>query len=210
MRTEILPFLFSFVWPAAILLLVFYCVPYRREMAVRQRRWFPIMAALAVGIMVIPVGGLPLGRWFTGVCANFSMPLLALIASVIARRVFNADLLDKNGMRTALWFGAVAGCILFPMALGLGSIDPYSLGWNFSALFVITGALTTLLLWLGNRFGLVLLSAIVAYHLGLLESDNYWDYLVDPVYFLISLATVARASLRRIRRAPAGACDHAA
>ena len=200
MRTDLLPYLFSFVWPAALLLLVFCFVPRRRGLRARPGRWFAVMTALAAGIVVIPVGGLPLGRWFTGLCANFSLPLLALTAAVIGRRAFDAELLGKNGMRAALWFGAVAGCILFPMALGLGSFDPYLLGWNFSWLFVGSGALAALLLWRGNRFGLVLLSAIAAYHLGLLESDNYWDYLVDPVYFFISLAAVCLQWSRSFRR----------
>ncbi len=197
MRTELLPYFFSFIWPAALLLLVFCFVPRRRGLATRGAGWFAVMAALSVAIVVIPVGGIPLGRWFTGLCANFSLPLLALIADAISRKAFNLELLGKNGMRTALGFGALIGSVLFPMALGLGTFDPYSLGWNFSALFIITGALTSLLLWLGNRFGLVLLCAVVAYHLGLLESDNYWDYLVDPVFFIISLVAIGRRLLQR-------------
>ena len=47
--------------------------------------------------------------------------------------------------------------------------------------------LTGLLLAKQNRFGLLLLLAIVAYHLGLLESENYWDYLLDPAYCLVAL-----------------------
>lgn len=197
MRTDLLPYLFSFIWPAAILLLVFCFVA-------RPRRhpgiWLVVGAALAVGIVVFPVGGLPLGRWFTGLCANFSLPLLALIAAVIARRVFRVELLGKGGTRDAMWFGAVAGVMLYPMALGLGPVDPYALGWSFGWLFAATGTLTAICLWRGNRFGAVLLSAIAAYHLHLLESDNYWDYLVDPVYFLISLALAVRAGLRLMMR----------
>lgn len=189
MSTEMIPYLFSFVWPATLLLLVFCTV-------LRKRAWFPIMAALAIGIVFIPLGGIPLGRWLTGLCANFSLPLLALLIAMIARKAFDVELLGKDGMRAAMWFGALAGSLLFPMALGLGSFDPYPLGWNFSWLFAGSGVLTAVLLWCGNRFGLVLLSAIVAYHFGLLESNNYWDYLVDPVYFLISLVAVGRRFLR--------------
>lgn len=195
MRTDLLPYLFSYVWPVAFLLLIF-CLATRW-------RWFAAMTVLAIGIVLIPVNGLPLGRWFIGLCANFSLPLLALIASIIGRRIFNVELLGKNGNRAAMWFGAIAGVVLYPMALGLGPVDPYALGWRFSWLFAGTGALTMLLLWRGNRFGLVLLAAIITYHLGLLESENYWDYLVDPIYFLISLTIGSWQIFRRIKRAPA-------
>lgn len=197
MNNDMLPYLFSFIWPASLLLLIFCFVPRRGGLATREPGRFAIMTVLAIAIVVIPVGGIPLGRWLTGLCANFSLPLLALIADAIARKTFKVELLGKNGMNAALAFGALAGAVLYPMALGLGAFDPYSLGWSFSALFVISGALTAVLLWLGNRFGLVLLCAVAAYHLGLLESDNYWDYLVDPVFFLISLLAVIRRLFRR-------------
>lgn len=197
MNDGMLPYIFSFIWPASLLLLVFCLVPRRDGLATRGPGWFAIMTVLAVAIVVIPVGGIPLGRWFTGLCANFSIPLLALIVNVIARKAFKVELLGKSGMNAAFAFGALSGAVLFPMALGLGAFDPYSLGWSFSALFVVSALFTALLLWLGNRFGLVLLCAIAAYHLGLLESDNCWDYLVDPVFFLISLVTVIRRLFRR-------------
>lgn len=198
--TDLLPYLCSFVWPAALLLLAFCFVADRSRLRAHPNAWFAAMAALAAGIVLIPAGGLPLGRWFTGLCSNLSVPLLALIASAIGRRVFDADLPGKAGMRAAIGFGLAAGIWLYPMALGMGPIDPYSSGWGFSWLFAATGALTALLLWRGNRFGLVLLTAAVAYHLGLLESGNYWDYLVDPIYFLISLAAVGRELVRAFRR----------
>lgn len=200
MRTDLLSYLFSFVWPVAFLLLVCCFVPCPRGWRAHPGRRFAAMTVLAVGIVLIPVGGLPLGRWFTGLCANFSLPLLALMATVVGRRVFGAELLGKNGRHASTWFGVVSGGVLYPMAMGLGSADPYEAGWSFSWLFVGTGALAALLLWRGNRFGLVLFSAIGAWHLGLLESDNYWDYLVDPVSFVVSLAMGAAYLARAFRR----------
>lgn len=205
MSTDFPRYLFSFVWPVAFLMLLF-CVVFRpRRLRRHPGGWLFGMGVLAMGIVWFPVGGLPLGRWFTGLSANFSLPLLALIADAIGRRVCNAELLGQNGTRAATGFGAVAGILLYPMALGLGPVDPYALGWSFGWLFAATGALTATWLWRGNRFGLVLLAAIVAYDLRLQESNNYWDYLVDPVYFLISLVAVSRqwvqfASSRRFAR----------
>ena len=204
MSTDLPAYLFSFVWPTAALLLLS-CFVFRARIPPRPARSFSIATLCAAAIVCLPLGGIPLGRWFTGLCANFSLPLLALIADLLGRRVFGTDLLEKKGRRAAAWFGAIAGVVLYPMALGIGKLDPYVSGWFFSWLFAVAGVLTALLLLRGNRFGLALLAAIAAFHLHLLESDNYWDYLVDPVYFTVSAVLVARDSLRRIGAAADGA-----
>jgi hypothetical protein len=99
--------------------------------------------------------------------------------------------LFSAGDWTAGWaFGAVAGLALYPLALGWGRFDPYEWGWSFSPLFVVSAALSVILLWKQNRFGLLLLLAILAYSLRLLESANYWDYLLDPVYCVVSMVAI--------------------
>jgi hypothetical protein len=37
----------------------------------------------------------------------------------------------------------------------------------------------------------VLVAALLAWQLGLMESRNLWDYLVDPVLLLVSVAALA-------------------
>jgi hypothetical protein len=41
-----------------------------------------------------------------------------------------------------------------------------------------------------NRFGIVLVLAIAAWHLRAVESGNYWDCLIDPFYFLFSVGAL--------------------
>ena len=61
-------------------------------------------------------------------------------------------------------------------------------------------ALITIALMLrSNRFGWLLLVSVVAYDLRVLESPNFWDYLVDPVYWLLSLAMLTLAVLKESR-----------
>ena len=93
-----------------------------------------------------------------------------------------------------------AGLGLYPLALGWGSFDPYEWGWSFSPLFVAVAVMTALLAWKQNRFCLPLLLAIAAYHLRLQESANYWDYLLDPVYCLVSIIALAWQTLARARQ----------
>jgi hypothetical protein len=59
---------------------------------------------------------------------------------------------------------------------------------------------TATLIVTGNRFGLVLGLGVLAFDLRLLESQNLWDYLVDPVFALVSLIALARGAVRRVAR----------
>ena len=157
------------------------------------RRWALLASGSAIGavVMIVPVQGLPIARWIAGVNANFSIPLTGVLAVMILERVFERSLFSESEWKTTWGFGAIAGLALYPMALGLGSADPYVWGWQFSPLFVVIGVSTAWLVWKQNRFGLLLLAAIVAFQLRLLESANYWDYLIDPVYSLVSIGWLA-------------------
>ena len=147
-------------------------------------RWIPPAAG---GLALVPIGGVPLGRWLHGLGQTFSIPFLVLlfdfvVASFLLPSARGGAWLDLPARRAAAWWGAAAALLLYPAALGAGPFDPYSLGWNTPGVAAAAAAGGALLALAGNRFGTVLLAAGAAWHLGLLESDNAWDYLVDPVY----------------------------
>jgi hypothetical protein len=160
--------------------------------SVRGWELLALAGTIAAAIMLVPVQGLALARWIAGLNANFSISLTGLLAVIVSERLFRRALFSEREWTTAWLFGATGALVLYPMGLGLGSVDPYEWGWRFSPLFVVMGVLTTWILWNHNRFGFVLLLAVVAYQLRLLESTNYWDYLLDPVYSLVSLSWVVR------------------
>lgn len=155
------------------------------------------LALAAVCVAVLPLGGLPVGHWFASFVPGLSLPLLALLADGINRHAGGPDWLPANQRPTIFIFAAVAGLALYPSALGWGRFDVYTLGWNFSALTVAVGALAIGLIWRGHRFHLVLMAALLAWQLGLMESRNLWDYLVDPILLVVSLAALVGKLLRR-------------
>ena len=149
------------------------------------------LIALASGVLVVlPIGGLPVGRWLTTFFPNPSIPLTALLFSRTVKHSFQIKLLDSKALHTCRLFSLLAGVALYPMALGAGPFDPYSAGWHFSWLFVLLLVITLGLLLFKNRFSIVLLASILAYNLHLLESSNFWDYLIDPVLVFISIGIV--------------------
>jgi hypothetical protein len=97
----------------------------------------------------------------------------------------------------AAWiFGAVAALVLYPMGLGLTGIDPYTWGWGSVLPLTVTAA-TSLLLLRSNRFGIVLLLPFAGWVLGIQESTNFWNTLVDPFYGAAALILTANLILRR-------------
>ena len=163
-----------------------------------------IPSALALGALFISLDGIVLARWVASVSASFSVPFLGLLAIAAWERAFARPVLERRDRDAAWTFGAIAGLLLYPFALGVGSIDPYEWGWYRSPLFVVVGVLTGWLIWTRHRFGILLLAAVIALHLRLGESSNYWDYLIDPVYWFASLVVLARrvVAVRSVRLRP--------
>lgn len=163
----------------------------------RLPAWAPAVAA-AAGL--VPIAGLPLGRWLHGIGLVVSVPLLVVLVDTAGTPAGSVGFLGAAGRRAAVWFGAVAGIILYPAALGLGAFDPYVLGWRTpgvpAAVAVVGGGLALA----GNRFGLALLLAGLAWQAGVLESDNAWDYVVDPLYALLAAANLVGSGLASLAR----------
>ena len=59
-----------------------------------------------------------------------------------------------------------------------------------------------LLIWRGNRFGYFVFMAMLGYAARFQESDNFWDYLLDPVYGAVSLLVILWMIWRRWTSGP--------
>ena len=94
----------------------------------------------------------------------------------------------------------VTGVVLYPVALGIGSADPFAYGWHFGPLFIVVGIVAMIFQWRQNRFGWVLLVALVLWQVGAVESGNLWDCLVDPVFFLVAVVATCRSVITRNKR----------
>ena len=88
---------------------------------------------------------------------------------------------------------ASAALFLYPLALGWGDWDPYRLGWGapgfWSALLIFS-----LICWFrGLRLlPLLVALALLAWTVGLLESTNLWDYLIDPWLSVVAIFLCAK------------------
>ena len=145
-----------------------------------------LSASLVLLILLIPLGKFPTCRWIAVLEPNPSITLTGLLAIALIARAGGRRFFRPQDWRAAWISGSIAALILYPMGLGLTSVDPYAWGWGFM-LPIATTALVAMLLLGGNRFGIVLLLCLIGMLLSPMESHNSWDALIDPFYAFFSL-----------------------
>ncbi len=158
-----------------------------------------LFAALAVALLV-PLGGLPLAAYIRGMVGDPSVGLLLLIATQL---FWPQSPQGTPERRMAFLMIVSAGAlVLYPLALGAGAIDPYR--WGYNSLWFVSSLLLLGLIAHALRWPLVLAAislAIIGWSLGVYESRNLWDYLLDPLLALYALLATARWLWQTARRA---------
>ena len=149
-----------------------------------------VLACLLL-ISKIPLDGLPLAAYLRGFVGDLAVTTMALLIGAVVWRTMQWS--QPNLNKRALNFGAFAmfGLVLYPATLGLSAIDPYRLGFQPDLLLIVV-ACTTLALCLLRAFfaAFSLILATVAFTLDTKLSDNYWDYIVDPLLAVYALLVV--------------------
>ncbi len=101
-----------------------------------------------------------------------------------------------NRAPSAMSYRAALALLIFALpyyatSLGLGSIDPYALGYQPSALLTALIPAGLLLWWRRQHSWLAIIGLdLLAYSSGIFA--NLWDALFDPLLVLLALAIVAR------------------
>ncbi|HAF45427.1 MAG TPA: hypothetical protein DCK83_10980 [Gallionellaceae bacterium] len=166
----------------------------------RQRRvqalpWPQRMAVLLAVLLVllVPVAGLSLAGLLRGITGDLSILTLLFLLLASARTLSGCGLvLDENRAR-AVQAIAIAALLFYPLVLGLGSFDPYRLGYG-NLWFML--ALLGFAAWAALRHSILLALgialAVAAWSIGWYESPNLWDYLLDPWLGIYALAAQVR------------------
>jgi hypothetical protein len=172
------------------------------------RRWrMPIrvrvgLVLAAAAIVLLPVNDLFVAEYMRAAIGDLSITSQVLLAAAVAAYIVDRGFIDDRNVRAIMASLAIMALLLYPMALGLTPVDPYSLGYS-SAYFATALLAATLTAWHAGLYWLVacVVLAIAGYVVGILESTNLWDYLIDPLVAVYALAwTLARAACRVFRR----------
>jgi hypothetical protein len=188
------------VWALVWLLLAL-----RLPLVMRLAPWQRAGVLLLIYIMVL----LPIFGWsLAGRLRGFFGDLSTTSALLLGAALFTRLRFLSSGNAAPLWnvrerfslllFISILALLLYPFALGIGTLDPYRAGFGSVSLLLMLALLS---LWFMRR-GLYLLPlvsalAVMAWSMRLLESTNVWDYLLDAplaIYALVSVIKTFRVA----------------
>ncbi len=155
-----------------------------------------LVGAVAIAAMV-PLAGLPAAAYVRGVIGDLSITSLVLLTLTILRPLLGWRPPGSKAGFTLQLLITVAALGLYPLALGLGYFDPYRLGygnlWFLSVLLVVALAAC---FWRLPVVALCIALAVFAWGIGWYESNNLWDYLLDPLLSIYAISAVMRHSVQ--------------
>jgi hypothetical protein len=150
-----------------------------------------ILMGAVFAVMLIPFGGMPFAAYVRGLTGDLSITTLMLLWCALLRPwcacvTFGAK--HRIALSILITLAALA---LYPMALGAGAYDSYSLGYG-NLQFVVALLLLALAAWF-RKFVLIAVCialATLAWAVGWYESNNLWDYLLDPFVTIYALFSI--------------------
>ncbi|CAM3100097.1 hypothetical protein BZK31_13360 [Pseudomonas floridensis] len=168
-----------------------------------------LLAATSL-LSVIEVNDLTMAAYARSLTDDLSISSLVVLAWLTLHRLGVIRPMAATHRLLVLLVFAGMALTLYPATLGLTYFDPYRWGYNPRTMIIIVALLALVLVCLRNVPGVVMLSvATLAFTFRIKPSENYWDYLIDPLLALYCCAAllwlgvgyVYRTAVRRNRPA---------
>lgn len=173
-----------------------------------RRSWLAPTAAVSAVAAFAPIGALPLAGHLRGVVGDLSLITLVLLLIGLYRHVRGEGHVDARSSIALKSLAVVGGLFLYPMSLGLGAWDPYRLGYGDPWFLAVLLAVALASLFLDCSFVTACVAlGVLAWSVGVHESRNLWDYLLDPLLFAWALSTVFLDGARTLVRGHGQALD---
>ncbi len=135
-----------------------------------------------LGISFIPVDGLSLAAYMRSFTDDVAITSLVALAFATAVRMGMAARLGHAARLQLLIVMAALALFLYPATMGLTYVDPYRWGFNPRPMIVLVAVAALGMLALRNTLVVWMLAVgTLAFALRLKASENYWDYLIDPL-----------------------------
>lgn len=161
-----------------------------------------IAVLLLVNLFFWPLGmslELPLSAYVRGVTGELSIVTMLLLWSSVLPFTKKTPLEFKVSV-------TLIAIAFYPLALGLGMLDPYAWGYGSIGLLIATIFFAIVCGLAGWTKGVWILSfAMIAWAAHWHESANLWDYLLDPFLTIWALLAIPSAIYQKRReRAQSG------
>ncbi len=157
-----------------------------------------IATVVMIAIFSLPLKQISIAEFVRGMTGDLSITSLVLLTAYIVRRLFSKQLfLADQSLRFYILI-SVVGILFYPMALGLGDFDPYSLGYQSTG-FLLGLLVVAVFSWIKNQTLMFVCISLaeICYGLGWYESTNLWDYLIDPLLSLFSAVACLKYFFRQ-------------
>ena len=167
-----------------------------------------ISASVLSALAFIPIYEVSTVLRLKGLFADLSLTTLTLLVlwPVLRLKKISLNNTDSAGLCTIVLVLAVT---LYPMALGVGAYDPYALGfrpWALLTAIAALGVLATLRGYLVSKT--IVIVVLIGYWLRVLDSQNLWDYLIDPIVAIFAVTYLLKYSLRNGRSPSSADISH--
>jgi len=165
----------------------------------RSRACRAIAAAILVGLSLLPIGGVSGLTFLYSVVGPLSLATIVGCTVYIGSMLGLIPALARHNVILMAAVVALLGLVLYPAAIGLLPWDPYRLGFHGALLpialliiAVVSGAANSIItpLWIA--------ASAATWQSGVFSSKNLWDYTIDPIVWIASLALVTVAAVRHL------------
>ncbi|MCU7800942.1 MAG: hypothetical protein KZQ70_12565 [gamma proteobacterium symbiont of Lucinoma myriamae] len=157
-----------------------------------------LIALIVFSLSYISISGDSINFYLRGIVNDLSISSCILLGYYFISSGTTASV-NKNNTLPAFYLTALIGLFFYPAALGLGEFDPYSWGYinkahnHYSTLIFIVCLAGLMYFSFLKQYNLLLFCLVLStltYQFGILESQNLWDYLLDPLIFIYALFTI--------------------
>jgi hypothetical protein len=156
-----------------------------------RRGYSYLLAVTAFIAVTVPVGAMPVAQVTRGIFGDMSITSLILLGYF-----FISPTSTRDKSRQLFILVIITGLLFYPAALGFGMLDPYQWGYlnsyrGIASPMLFLAALVGMMLIaarLNNDLILLCIAAAAgAFLIGAMESNNIWDYLIDPMIVIFGL-----------------------
>jgi hypothetical protein len=146
------------------------------------------LAGIAVVLVTlcITISARSLFGWTASAVERPSLPGFVLLVALAISATTVRRIATSAEYRFDAMLLAVGGLVLYPGAMGILDYDTYMIGYSGYLLPAAVALIVAYAIFRGYLLTAVTLNvAIAAFLLGIGESRNFWDYILDPVAWMI-------------------------
>ncbi|RMS35807.1 hypothetical protein ALP68_04782 [Pseudomonas ficuserectae] len=159
-----------------------------------------LLAATSL-LSVISFDGLSMASYARSLTDDLAISSLVVLGWLTLQRLGVLRPMAVSRRWVMLLVFAVLALTLYPATLGLTYFDPYRWGYNPRPMIIIVAVIALGLVLMRNALAVVMLAAAtLAFTFRIKPSENYWDYLIDPLLALYCCGALLSLGIRFVYR----------